>query len=119
MGSSFVLHGRSLRACCAAAVFLAGGQAIAAADSNVDAGRKLALEQCQACHFYAGTDQAGTIAPPLQNIKKRFPDRKKLYAILFDPITALDPYTMMPPFGRNKLLSDREINLVIDFLYTL
>ncbi len=97
---------------------LTGGQASLAADA-VERGRQLALEQCQACHFYAGTEQAGTVAPPLQNIKARFPDRKKLFSILYDPVAALDPYTMMPPFGRNRLLSDDEINLIIDFLYTL
>lgn len=82
-------------------------------------GKKLALQFCQACHHYEGTEQAGTVAPPLLKMKSRFPDRKKLYTIIYDPIKVLKPHTMMPPFGRNKLMDKTEINLLIDFLYTL
>ena len=89
------------------------------AKNTIDQGKKLALEYCQACHQYQGTDQAGTVAPPLLGMKGRFPDRKKLYNIIYDPQLALKPHTMMPPFGRNELLAKDEIEKVIDFLYTL
>lgn len=82
-------------------------------------GQKLTLKFCQTCHNYAGTDQAGTVAPPLLGMKARFPDRKKLYNIIYDPQVALKPHTMMPPFGRNELLAKDEIEKVIEFLYTL
>lgn len=91
-----------------------------AADKDaIDQGRKLTLEQCQACHHYEGTEQAGNVAPPLLQMKSRFPDRNKLQRILFDPTKELGPDTMMPPFGRNKLLTDSEINLIIEYLYSL
>jgi sulfur-oxidizing protein SoxX len=96
--------------------------AVNAADtgkSAIDEGKKLTLEFCQACHQYAGTDQAGTVAPPLMGMKARFPDRKKLYNIIFDPQVAIRKDTMMPPFGRNELIAKDEIEKVIDFLYTL
>ncbi|WP_455222959.1 sulfur oxidation c-type cytochrome SoxX [Kaarinaea lacus] len=86
---------------------------------TVAEGKKLALEFCQACHTYQGTEQAGTVAPPLLGMKARFPDRKKLYNIIYDPQVALQPDTMMPPFGRNELLAKDQIEKVIDFLYTL
>ena len=86
---------------------------------NTVEGKKLALEFCQACHQYEGTEQAGTVAPPLFGMKSRFPDRKKLYNIIYDPQFVLKPHTMMPPFGRNELLTKDEIEKVIDFLYTL
>ena len=90
-----------------------------AAASNVEEGKRLTLEFCQACHQYIGTDQAGTVAPPLVGMKGRFPDRKKLYNIIYDPQVAIKKNTMMPPFGRNELLAKDEIEKVIDFLYTL
>jgi sulfur-oxidizing protein SoxX len=87
--------------------------------TTVEQGKKLALKFCQACHHYAGTEQAGTVAPPLMGIKARFPDRKKLYEIIYDPQVAVKKDTMMPPFGRNELLVKDEIEKIIDFLYTL
>jgi len=93
-----------------------------AADTNkesIEEGKQLTLEFCQACHQYTGTEQAGTVAPPLLGMKSRFPDRKKLYNIIFDPQVAIKKDTMMPPFGRNELMAKDEIEKVIDFLYTL
>jgi sulfur-oxidizing protein SoxX len=85
----------------------------------IEEGKQLALKFCQACHQYPGTDQAGTVAPPLLGMKARFPDRKKLYNIIYDPQVAIKSSTMMPPFGRNELLAKDEIQKIIDFLYTL
>ena len=86
---------------------------------SVAEGKRLTLEFCQACHQYAGTEQAGTVAPPLVGMKARFPDRKKLHNIIYDPQMAIKKDTMMPPFGRNGLIAKDEIEKVIDFLYTL
>ena len=41
-------------------------------------------------------------------MKTRFPDRKELAAIIFDE-TKRNPQTVMPPFGRNLILTDQEI----------
>lgn len=91
----------------------------AKSDDIVKQGQKLTLKFCQACHQYQGTEQAGTVAPPLMGMKARFPDKKKLYNIIYDPQVALKKHTMMPPFGRNELLAKEEIEKVIEFLYTL
>jgi sulfur-oxidizing protein SoxX len=40
-----------------------------------------------------------------------------LRAIITDE-TKRNPQTVMPPFGRNLILTDPEIDAVIDFLYT-
>jgi sulfur-oxidizing protein SoxX len=85
----------------------------------LEQGQDLTIELCQACHQFEGTDQAGTVAPPLLAMKARFPDRKKLHEIIYDPHVAIKSYTMMPPFGRNGLVDDNQIELIIDFLYTL
>jgi len=95
------------------------GGAAETQSANVQEGKRLTLEFCQACHHYTGTEQAGTVAPPLAGMKARFPNRKKLYNLIYDPQVAIKKDTMMPPFGRNELLAKDEIEKIIDFLYTL
>jgi len=89
------------------------------AGTSVTQGDKLAKEFCIACHLFTGTEQAGSLGPPLKAMRARFPDRNSIYKIIYDPAVALKPHTMMPPFGRNKLLTKEEINKIIDFLYSL
>ncbi|MGH6672340.1 MAG: sulfur oxidation c-type cytochrome SoxX [Xanthobacteraceae bacterium] len=101
------------------AALIVGG--VASAQSSVAAGEKLAFDRstgnCLTCHVIAGGDAPGNVGPPLADMKQRFPDRKALYAIIFDE-TKRNPQTVMPPFGRNLILTSQEINEIIDFLYT-
>ncbi len=94
----------------------------AGAQSSVDEGRKLAFDRskgnCLTCHVVEGGDLPGTIGPELVNIKSRYPKREDLVAILNDE-TLRNPLTVMPPFGRNRILTEKEINAVVDFLQTL
>lgn len=85
----------------------------------LEQGQKLAIDFCQACHYFEGTNQAGTVGPPLLAMQPRFPQREKLEKIIYDPQRATKPDTMMPPFGRNGLLDEKQIQLIVDFLYTL
>ena len=96
-----------------------GAFAAEEAKTAVEHGKELAVNLCQACHHFEGTEQAGTVAPPLVAMKARFPERQKLYEIIYDPHVATKSHTMMPPFGRNGLVDDNQIQLIIDFLYTL
>lgn len=75
---------------------------------------------CLACHAMPGTkgEMAGSIAPPLIAMKLRFPDRAKLRAQVWDA-TVANPKTSMPPMGKHKILSEEEIDQVVDFIYTL
>lgn len=72
---------------------------------------------CLTCHEIKSGDAPGNVGPPLSDMKTRYPDRKELAAIIFDE-TKHNPLTVMPPFGRNLILTKQEIELVIDFLYT-
>ena len=72
---------------------------------------------CLTCHEIKGGDAPGNVGPPLSDMKTRYPDRKELAAIIFDE-TKRNPLTVMPPFGRNLILTKQEIESVIDFLYT-
>lgn len=72
---------------------------------------------CLTCHAMKGGDSAGTIGPELSGMKARY-DRKELIAIISDETTR-NPLTMMPPFGRNLILTNKEIEAIADFLLTL
>jgi sulfur-oxidizing protein SoxX len=94
----------------------------AGAQSGVAEGQRLAFDRakgnCLSCHEIRGGDLAGTIGPALKDIKGRYPDRNDLIAILTDE-TRRNPQTAMPPFGRNRILTEQEINAIVDFLQTL
>ncbi|TYO64860.1 sulfur oxidation c-type cytochrome SoxX [Bradyrhizobium hipponense] len=104
----------------AIAAGLAAGPA--RAQSTVADGQKLAFDRgkgnCLTCHVIKGGDLPGTIGPELKDIKAKYPDRNELVAILFDE-TRRNPQSMMPPFGRNRILTEQEINAIVDFLQTL
>lgn len=90
--------------------------------SAVDEGKQLAFDikkgNCLACHHIAGGELAGDIGPPLVGMQARFPDKAKLRAQIWDP-TAVNVNSMMPPFGRHKVLTEDEIDKVLEFIYTL
>jgi sulfur-oxidizing protein SoxX len=102
------------------AVILAA--APARAQSNAVEGQKLAFDRakgnCLSCHDIKGGDLPGTIGPALRDIKRKYPDRNDLVAILTDE-TRRNPQTAMPPFGRNRILTEQEIDAIVDFLQTL
>jgi sulfur-oxidizing protein SoxX len=60
----------------------------------------------------------GNIGPPLVNIKERYPDRAKLRERIWDE-TAVNPDSVMPPFGKNKILTEQEVDLVTDYIQGL
>jgi sulfur-oxidizing protein SoxX len=92
------------------------------AQSAAAEGQKLAFDRgkgnCLTCHEIKGGDLPGTIGPALKDIKSKYPDRNDLVAILHDE-TKRNPQTVMPPFGRNRILTDQEISAIVDFLQTL
>jgi sulfur-oxidizing protein SoxX len=93
----------------------------AGAQAPAMSGQQLAFDRskgnCLTCHEIKGGDAPGNVAPALADMKSRFPDRKELTAIIYDE-TKRNPQTVMPPFGRNLILTDEEIGAVVDFLYT-
>jgi sulfur-oxidizing protein SoxX len=60
----------------------------------------------------------GNIAPPLVSIAKRFPDKSKLRAQVWDA-SKLNKNSVMPPYGKHGILSEDEIDKVVEFLLTL
>ncbi|SDT18894.1 monoheme cytochrome SoxX (sulfur oxidation) [Bradyrhizobium canariense] len=110
----------------ALALALVIGAAVSAGPANAQSaaaeGQKLAFDRgkgnCLTCHVIKGGDLPGSIGPGLVNLKNKYPDRKDLVAILNDE-TKRNPLTVMPPFGRNRILTEQEINAIVDFLQTL
>ena len=92
------------------------------AASRVERGKALAFERrkgnCLACHVIEGGELAGNYGPPLVVMGARYPDRDLLKEQIWDA-EVRNPDTRMPPFGRNKILTEEEIDLVVDFLLTL
>jgi sulfur-oxidizing protein SoxX len=99
----------------AASISSAGAQSAAE-------GQRLAFDRskgnCLSCHEIRGGELPGTMGPALRDIKSKYPDRNDLVAILTDE-TRRNPQTVMPPFGRNHILTAREIDAIVDFLQTL
>ena len=92
------------------------------AASRLERGKALSFDRskgnCLACHHIEGGELAGNYGPPLIIMKIRFPDREALRAQIWDAATR-NPHTRMPPFGRNRILTEEEIDLVTDFIQTL
>lgn len=100
---------------------MAQSSALPAVPAPVAAGETLAFDRgkgnCLTCHVIAGGEAPGNVGPALTGMKARFPSRADLFAIIYDQ-TRRNAQTVMPPFGRNRILTDAEINSIIDFLYT-
>lgn len=104
-----------------AAAVLALSASLAQAQSGAAEGQKIAFDRgkgnCLTCHEITGGDLPGTIGPQLKDLKTKY-DRNELIAIVTDE-TKRNPQTVMPPFGRNRILTEQEISAVVDFLQTL
>lgn len=101
---------------------IAGAAEDAKAMSAVDEGKEIAFDNkkgnCLACHQIAGGQLAGDIGPPLVAMQARYPDKAKLRAQIWDASKA-NPSTIMPPFGRHMILTEGEIDKVVEFIHTL
>ena len=92
------------------------------AQSTIELGKALAFDRkkgnCLACHIMADGDLAGNIGPVLIAMQQRFPDKAVLRAQIWDS-TVKNRGSVMPPFGRNRMLTEEEIDLITDFVHSL
>ncbi|MGV6827472.1 MAG: sulfur oxidation c-type cytochrome SoxX [bacterium] len=121
---------KSARLAAAAATFavLAGSAtmipsvALAADAATIAKGKEVAFNRktgnCLACHAIDDGVSPGDLGPPLVAMKARFPDRAKLRAQIWDA-TATNPNSRMPPFGKHKIISESDVDAIVDYLYTL
>lgn len=93
--------------------------------SKVEPGKVVSFDRekgnCLACHGFPGlpdAEQTGNSGPPMIAMQARYPDRKLLRDKIWDA-TAFHPRSFMPPFGKHGVLSEEEIDQVVDFLHGL
>ena len=90
--------------------------------SAIEKGKAVAYDRkkgnCLACHAMDDGTLPGNIGPPLIAMKARFPDKAKLRAQIWDA-TVANPNSIMIPFGRNKALTEEEIDQIVEYIYTL
>ncbi len=117
-----IVLSKSARLAALALLFAALAPPAPAGAQSAAEGQKLAFDRgkgnCLTCHVIKGGNLPGTLGPELIDIKAKYPNRDELVAIVFDE-TKRNPLTVMPPFGRNRILTEKEINAVVDFLQTL
>lgn len=110
-------------------IYIAVGMVIILTVSAVMAGdesngRKLAISQpvgnCVACHVLPDVDLPGDVGPNLVESMKGYTekDRATVKQWIWDA-TTFNPDTIMPPYGKNKLLTEKEIDDIVDYLYSL
>ena len=90
--------------------------------SVIEKGKAAAFDRkkgnCLACHAMGDGTLPGNIGPPLIAMKARFPDKAKLRAQIWDA-TKANENTIMPPFGRQQIVSESDIDKIVEFIYTL
>lgn len=92
------------------------------ADSDGMSGKELSFDRskgnCLACHMIEDGELPGLLGPPLISMKARYPDREKLRAQIWDA-TERNPATSMPPFGKHGILTEEELDKVVDYIHSL
>ncbi len=90
--------------------------------SNRQAGKQISFQRdkgnCLACHVIEDGEDPGNIGPALKNIATRFKNKAQLKALIADA-TQFNAQTSMPPFGKNKILTPQELDLVVDYIWSL
>lgn len=85
-------------------------------------GQEIAFDRskgnCLACHMIKDGQSAGNIGPPLIAMKSRFPDKSVLRSQIWDA-SVRNPETAMPLFGKYEILSEAELDKLMEFIYSL
>ena len=92
-----------------------------AAETGKDIAFNRSKGNCLACHSMPtvpDAEQPGNSGPPLIAMQARFPDKAILRAKIWDA-TASNPATIMPPLGKHQVLTEEEIDKVVEFIYGL
>lgn len=76
---------------------------------------------CIACHQLpagAGPATRADLGPRLEGARMRELGRERLRALIEDP-TRANPDTVMPPYGRHRILDAAEIRQLVEYLHAL
>jgi len=104
---------------------LAALAGVPSALAQVPAARDLFVQRdkghCIACHQLpegAGPPSRADLGPRLEGARMRALGRARLREIIEDPMKS-NPQTLMPPYGRHRLLERAEIERLVEFLHAL
>ena len=106
-----------IAACAAALAVPCAAQTPAVADLFV----RPEKGHCMACHQVpagSGPQTLADLGPRLEGARMRALGKPGIRAVIVDPLRA-NPETLMPPFGRHRLLDSAEIDRLVDYLYAL
>jgi sulfur-oxidizing protein SoxX len=107
---------------CGVSLALTGWAQEASLASELEAGKALAFDRnkgnCLSCHMMDDGELPGNSGPPLLQMKLRFPDREVLRGQIWDAAER-NPSTIMPPYGRHHILTEAEVDLVVDYVHSL
>ena len=91
-------------------------------EERLEKGKQLTMTRskgnCLACHAIDDGKLPGNVGPPLLSMQLRFPDKAILRAQIWDA-TERNPDSRMPPFGKHGILSEEEVDLILDYVYSL
>ena len=73
---------------------------------------------CLSCHKIDDGELHGDLGPALLDLQTRFEYKETLRAYIWDA-TLGKPETAMPPYGRHRILTDEEINTIVEYIWTL
>ena len=76
---------------------------------------------CIACHQVpegAGPATRADLGPRLEGTRMRELGRARLRELIQDP-TRVNPDTVMPPFGKHRILEPAEIDRIVEYLHAL
>jgi L-cysteine S-thiosulfotransferase len=107
------------------AALLVSAAAVAADAKKEETGKDIAYNRskgnCLACHAMPSmpdAEQPGNIGPPLIAMSARYPDKEAMRAKIYDA-TVSNPMSVMPPVGKHGVLTEEELNKLVDFIYGL
>jgi L-cysteine S-thiosulfotransferase len=111
------MRGAAIAALACALSLPAAAQPLAGADlyTRADKGN------CIACHQLpagAGPATRSDLGPKLDGTRMRELGKARLRELMVDP-TRLNPGTVMPPYGRHRILDAAEIDRLVEYLYAL
>lgn len=105
-----------------AAISLGGPAQAATQEEMIEQGRAIYHDKtrgnCISCHNISDpvANLPGNQGPMIIAMKQRFPDKRKLRAQVWDA-TRANPLSIMPPIGKHWILSEEEIDAVVEYIY--
>ncbi len=94
----------------------------ASAADDIENGKKVAMNRalgnCIACHFLPEGESPGKIGPALIAMQGRYESQEKLREQIYDA-TVINPGSSMPPFGKHQILTDKDFDDVVAYIWSL